>query len=112
MRGRHQRHARRPRGLKDSDKGNGDGSADAKETGTDRLARFASTLFEEDIPVEAVIGEDRLTVEEIITSSPKPNALPEMTTAAFADPVDMPMPMHEDYTASPSAASGAGTSCR
>jgi DEAD/DEAH box helicase domain-containing protein len=49
---------------------------DAQETGSDRLARFASTLFEEEIPMEAVIGEDRLTVEEIITPSPKPNALP------------------------------------
>ncbi len=27
----------------------GDGSIDARETGTDRLARFTSTLFEEDI---------------------------------------------------------------
>lgn len=39
---------------------------DAIETGSDRLARFASTLFEEDITAEAVIGEDRLTVEEIV----------------------------------------------
>lgn len=43
-----------------------DGSVDAKETSVDRLARFASTLFEEDIDADAVIGEDRLTVEEII----------------------------------------------
>lgn len=42
------------------------GIVDAMETGSDRLARFASTLFEEDIPPDAVIGEDRLTVEEIV----------------------------------------------
>ncbi|MBD2534185.1 DEAD/DEAH box helicase [Nostoc flagelliforme FACHB-838] len=41
-------------------------SVDAVETGGDRLARFASTLFEEEIPTEAVIVEDRLTVEEIV----------------------------------------------
>jgi DEAD/DEAH box helicase domain-containing protein len=41
-------------------------SMDATETGGDRLARFASTIFEEDIPTEAVIVEDRLTVEEIV----------------------------------------------
>ena len=31
-------------------------SADVKQTGSDRLANFASTLFEEDIDAEAVIG--------------------------------------------------------
>jgi DEAD/DEAH box helicase domain-containing protein len=41
-------------------------SADAVETGGDRLALFASKLFEEDIPPEAVIVEDRLKVAEII----------------------------------------------
>lgn len=44
-----------------------DGAIDAKETGADRLARFAATLFEEDIAAEAVIGEDRLEVEEIVS---------------------------------------------
>lgn len=44
----------------------GGGMIDATETGSERLANFASKLFEEDIPTEAVIGEDRLTVEEII----------------------------------------------
>jgi DEAD/DEAH box helicase domain-containing protein len=39
---------------------------DAMETPHDRLARFAETLFEESIPPEAVIGEDRLRVEEIV----------------------------------------------
>lgn len=48
-----------------------DGSADAAEAGKDRLAAFAETLFEEDIPVEAVIGEDRLSVEQIVHSDLK-----------------------------------------
>ena len=50
-----------------SDRAMGKAIADTIETGGDRLARFASTLFEEDIPSEAVIIEDRLKVEEIIT---------------------------------------------
>ncbi|MGV2433990.1 MAG UNVERIFIED_CONTAM: hypothetical protein LVT10_03035 [Anaerolineae bacterium] len=41
----------------DSNSKRTDGSVDAKETGSDRLARFASTLFEEEINAEAVIGE-------------------------------------------------------
>ena len=49
-----------------SDRAMGKAIADATETGGDRLARFASKLFEEDIPSEAVIIEDRLKVEEII----------------------------------------------
>jgi DEAD/DEAH box helicase domain-containing protein len=49
-----------------SDRALGNDIADAMETGGDRLARFASTLFEEDISSEAVIVEDRLTVEEIV----------------------------------------------
>lgn len=40
--------------------------ADVRQTGTDRLAKFASTLFEENIDSDAVIGEDRLDVEEIV----------------------------------------------
>ena len=43
-----------------------DGTPDAVETGKDRLARFAGTLFQEEIPPEAVIDEDRLEVEEIV----------------------------------------------
>ena len=54
---------------------------DAKETTTDRLARFASTLFEEDIPAEAVIGEDRLTVEEIVRPETQDIALPKPADA-------------------------------
>jgi len=50
-----------------SDRALGREIADTIETGGDRLARFASTLFEEEISSEAVIIEDRLTVEEIIT---------------------------------------------
>jgi DEAD/DEAH box helicase domain-containing protein len=61
---------------KDSSIKKADGSVDAKETGSDRLARFASTLFEEDIDAEAVIGEDRLTVEEIIGADPQEVTLP------------------------------------
>lgn len=53
-----------------------DGSVDAIETGSDRLAAFARTLFEEDIQVDAVIGEDRLTVEEIVRSDLKEAVLP------------------------------------
>ena len=54
---------------KDSSHPQHDGSIDAIETSQDRLARFASTLFEEEIPQEAVIGEDRLDVNEIISSN-------------------------------------------
>jgi DEAD/DEAH box helicase domain-containing protein len=53
---------------------------DAMETSQDRLARFAETLFEESIPPEAVIGEDRLHVEEIVH--------PEV--------VDVPLPVPRD----------------
>lgn len=49
-----------------SDRALGKAIADTMETGSDRLARFASTLFEEEISSEAVITEDRLTVEEIV----------------------------------------------
>lgn len=42
-------------------------NVDAMESGADRLARFAGTLFEEGITSESVIGEDRLTVEEIVS---------------------------------------------
>ena len=49
-----------------SDRASGLTASDAVETGGDRLAQFASTLFEEEIPPEAVIVEDRLTVEEIV----------------------------------------------
>lgn len=41
-------------------------TADTAESAKDRLAVFAGKLFEEDIPVEAVIIEDRLEVEEIV----------------------------------------------
>jgi DEAD/DEAH box helicase domain-containing protein len=59
--------------------GKADGSADAVETGKDRLARFSGTLFEEDIPPEAVVDEDRLEVEEIV----------------FPDPIDIELPAPE-----------------
>lgn len=68
---------------------------DTYETGSDRLARFATTLFEEDIPPEAVIVEDRLSVEQIIKPEEKlislelPNPeecepLPEEDATAYA----------------------------
>ena len=53
-----------------------DGSADAGEVGKDRLAAFAETLFEESIPSEAVIDENRLTVEEIVHSELIHTSLP------------------------------------
>ena len=62
-----------------------DGTVDAKETATDRLARFAGTLFEEEITAEAVIAEDRLEVEEIVHSSLEEIGLPD---PAVCSPVD------------------------
>lgn len=54
-----------------------DGSVDAAEVGKDRLAAFAQTLFAEPIPSEAVIDEDRLTVEEIVHSDLQDTPLPD-----------------------------------
>ncbi|SLM31713.1 putative RNA helicase [Desulfamplus magnetovallimortis] len=45
-----------------------DGSIDAMATGKDKLAAFATILFEEEIQAEAVIGEERLEVEDIVKS--------------------------------------------
>jgi len=53
-------------------------SSDTAETGSDRLARFGSTLFEEDITSEAVVGEERLEVEEIVR--------PELEEVELPDP--------------------------
>ena len=64
---------------KDLPSGPSNGAVDATETGADRLATFASTLFEEDIPADAVIGEDRLTVEEIIDPESQDITLPPPT---------------------------------
>ncbi|MDM8517022.1 DEAD/DEAH box helicase [Desulfobacterales bacterium HSG16] len=44
------------------------GAVDKTETGKDKLAGFAEILFEEKIDVDAVIGEDRLDVENIVRS--------------------------------------------
>ncbi len=52
-------------------------SADVKQTGSDRLANFASTLFEEDIDAEAVIGEMRMTIEEIIAIDIEDTQIPD-----------------------------------
>ena len=52
-------------------------AGDAAESGKDRLARFARTLFEEDIQSDAVIGEDRESVAEVVPQ---------------ADPPDQPLP--------------------
>lgn len=54
-----------------------DTDSDRRETGEDRLARFASKLFEEDVPVEAVIGEDRLSVDEIVRPATQDVAIPQ-----------------------------------
>ena len=53
------------------------GTIDGKETPNDRLARFASTIFEEDIAADAVIVEDRLTVEEIVHADLHDTYLPD-----------------------------------
>ncbi|MEC4812791.1 MAG: DEAD/DEAH box helicase [Scytonema sp. PMC 1069.18] len=76
-----------------SDRASGLISIDAVETGGDRLARFASTLFEEDIPTEAVIVEDRLTVEEIV----KPEE--ELISLDLPTPEDCSPQADEDATA-------------
>jgi DEAD/DEAH box helicase domain-containing protein len=68
--------------------GKGDGSADAMETGKDRLARFSGTLFEESIPPEAVVDEDRLEVEEIILPDLLDVELPEPSVCAPAEDED------------------------
>jgi len=52
-------------------------SSDVKQTGSDRLANFASTLFEEDIDAEAVIGEMRMTIEEIIAIDIEDTQIPD-----------------------------------
>ena len=52
-------------------------TADVKQTGSDRLANFASTLFEEDIDAEAVIGEMRMTIEEIIDIDVEETQIPD-----------------------------------
>jgi DEAD/DEAH box helicase domain-containing protein len=62
--------------------------SDVKELSSDRLAKFASKLFEEDIPVDAVIGEDRLEVEEIVRSSEGELLLPEPTSCLPLDSED------------------------
>jgi DEAD/DEAH box helicase domain-containing protein len=61
---------------------------DAMETSQDRLARFAETLFEEPIPPEAVIGEDRLEVEEIVASNAADVSLPDPKTCEPRDAED------------------------
>ena len=58
---------------------------DARQTGTDRLAKFASTLFEENIDSDAVIGEDRLDVEEIVHAESVDVELPIPSTCVPID---------------------------
>ena len=53
-----------------------DGTIDADETGKEKLAKFAETLFEESIGDDAVIGEDRLRVENIVKSELLETSLP------------------------------------
>ncbi|MEI6232646.1 MAG: DEAD/DEAH box helicase [Planctomycetota bacterium] len=67
-----------------SDEGAAGGVAampEVRETSSDRLARFAGTLFEEDINASAIIGEDRLEVEEIVTT-------PQSEEGALPNPDD------------------------
>jgi DEAD/DEAH box helicase domain-containing protein len=73
---------------RDAALGKADGSIDARETSSDRLARFASTLFEEDIQADAVIGEDRFTVEEIIPPDVQDVTLPDAAHCAPRDDED------------------------
>jgi DEAD/DEAH box helicase domain-containing protein len=63
--------------LKHASDGTPAGTIDAAEVGKDRLAAFAETLFGEPIPPEAVIEEDRLTVEEIIHGQLADPVLPD-----------------------------------
>lgn len=56
-----------------------DGSADARESGQDKLAAFAKVLFEEEIQAEAVIGEERLEVEDIVKSELIPVTVPDVS---------------------------------
>lgn len=50
---------------------------DAKVSSKDRLADFASKLFEEDIPVEGVIAEDRRSVSEIVHAKQRDPEIPD-----------------------------------
>jgi len=65
----------------------GRGAHDAAEDGKERLARFASKLFEEDIPTDAIIAEDRLEAEEIAVPSAV-NGLTPLPNAADCLPLD------------------------
>jgi len=69
-------------GATDAASRTADNANDARETGRDRLAKFASTLFEEDLQADAVIDEDRLTIEEIIDSDPREVVLPDPAECA------------------------------
>jgi len=50
--------------------------SDADELRHEPLARFSSKLFEEDIGIGAIIGEDRLRVEEIVSTGASTLTLP------------------------------------
>ncbi|MBF0233005.1 MAG: DEAD/DEAH box helicase [Desulfamplus sp.] len=55
-----------------------DGSMDAMATGQDKLAAFATILFEEEIQADAVIGEERLEVEDIVKSDLSSATIPDV----------------------------------
>jgi DEAD/DEAH box helicase domain-containing protein len=55
-----------------------DGSSDAGESGQDKLASFAKVLFEEEIGADAVIGEERLEVEDIVKSNLSSVSVPDV----------------------------------
>ncbi len=59
---------------------------DAMELAVDRLARFAATLFEEEISPDGIIVEDRLDVEEIVSPDDLELSLPDPQTC---DPLDI-----------------------
>ncbi|MCA1787415.1 MAG: hypothetical protein LC657_15690, partial [Desulfobacteraceae bacterium] len=56
-----------------------DGSSDARESGQDKLAAFGTVLFEEEIGADAVIGEERLEVEDIVKSNLSSASVPEVS---------------------------------
>ncbi len=62
--------------LSDSSIGPDAAPVDVRESSAERLARFASTLFEEDIRADAVVTEDRLSVAEMVAPTLMDVAMP------------------------------------
>ena len=74
------------------------GAPDTAETGADRLAVFAGKLFEENIPIEAVITEDRLKVEEIVLPDMLEVVLPAPAQCLPAESEDVEAFAHRQST--------------